>query len=111
MLRRVIPLAVVFAFLVTSQGLAQLTPWYQWTLISPEVMDEIIGETSGETAWNSIMEMGGYNKNRLADEYSGTFYEVQYLYDKLNQYGIPGAEVVRFPGREVWDGVKGERWE
>ena len=111
MLRRVIPLAVVFAFLVTSQGLAQLTPWYQWTLISPEVMDEIIGETSGETAWNSIMEMGGYNKGRLADEYSGTFYEVQYLYDKLIQYGIPGAEVVRFPGREVWDGIKGELWE
>jgi len=91
---------------------AQYTPWHYWTLLEPSVMDEIIGEASGETAFNTIMETGGYNKNRLADEYGdGTFYEAQFIYDKLLEYGLPGAELVRFPGGEVWDGIKGELWE
>lgn len=91
---------------------AQHTPWHYWTLLDNSVMDEIVGEASGETAFNVIMETGGYNKNRLADEYgNGTFYESQYIYDKLLEYGLPGADLVRFPGGEVWDGIKGELWE
>jgi hypothetical protein len=58
------------------------------------------------------METGGYNKNRLASEYGdGTFYETQYIYDQLVYYGLPGADLVRLPGGQVWDGVKGELWE
>ncbi|MGD8727012.1 MAG: M28 family peptidase, partial [Gemmatimonadales bacterium] len=94
-----------------STAQAQMTPWYQWTLLPSETMDEIIGEASGETAWNTIMETGGYNKDRLADEYAGTFYETQYIYDQLVRYGIPGAEIARFPGGQVWDGIRGELWE
>lgn len=90
---------------------AQYTPWYYWTLVSQEHMDLIVGEASGETAWNTIMETGGYNKNRLPEEYATTFYEAQYIYDQLKLYGLPGAEIVRFPGRETWDGIKGELWE
>jgi hypothetical protein len=74
-------------------------------------MDEIIGEASGETAWNTIMETGGYNKDRLAEEYAGTFYESQYIYDQLKRYGLPGAEIVRFPAGQSWNGIKGELWE
>jgi hypothetical protein len=88
-----------------------MTPYYQWTLLPPEIMDEIIGEASGETAFNTIMETGGYNKDRLGDEYEGTFYETRYIYDQLLLYGLPGAEIARFPGGEVWDGIKGELWE
>jgi hypothetical protein len=91
--------------------MAQMTPWKIWTLIPGDQMDEIIGEASGETAWNTILETGGYNKNRQAEEYAGTFYEAQYILDQLNRYGVPGAEIVRFPGRETWDGIKGELWE
>ena len=92
-------------------AMAQYTPWLYWTLLPKEQMDEIIGEASGETAWNTIMETGGYNKNRLTEEYKGTFYEAQYIYDQVKHYGLPGAELVRFPGRQVWDGIKGELWE
>ena len=103
-------LSLFFALVPSLQ--AQLTPWHHWTLLDPDVMDEIIGEASGETAWNTIMETGGYNKDRLAPEYGdGTFYETRYIYEKLLHYGIPGAEIVRFPGGEVWDGIKGELWE
>ncbi len=97
---------------VTSSLSGQVTPWHHWTLLDPAVMDEIIGEASGETAWNTIMETGGYNRNRPADEYGdGTFYETQYIYDRLLSYGLPGADLVRLPGGEVWDGIKGELWE
>jgi len=104
------PLAAV-ALLATSVP-AQYTPWHYWTLLGTSIMDEIVGEASGETAWNSIVELAGYNKDRLAAEYgSGTFYESRYVYDQLRLYGIPGAEIVRYPGGEVWDGIKGELWE
>jgi hypothetical protein len=96
----------------SSRLQAQLTPWHHWTLLDPATMDEIIGEASGETAWNTIMETGGYNRARPASEYGeGTFYEAQFIYDRLVEYGIPGAELVRLPGDEVWDGIKGELWE
>jgi len=104
------PLAAVLLLAVGAH--AQYTPWHYWTLLDPAVMDEIVGEASGETAWNSVLEMGGYNKNRLAPEYgSGTFYEAQYVYDQLRLHGIPGAEIIRYPGGQVWDGIKGELWE
>lgn len=82
-----------------------------WTLLPEEIMAEIIGETSGETAWKTIMETGGYNKDRLADEYESTFYESQYIYEQLKKYGLPGANITRFPGGTVWDGIEGELWE
>ncbi len=107
-------LALAFAALVFLAGAAeaQYTPWRYWTLLDTGVMDEIIGEASGESAWNSVVELGGYNKDRQAPEYgTGTFYEAQYVYDQLKLYGLPGAQIVRYPGGEVWDGIKGELWE
>jgi len=92
-------------------AMAQMTPWRIWTLLPENQMDEIIGEASGETAWNTILETGGYNRDRPAEEYTGTFYEAQYIYDQLKKYGLPGAEIVRFPGGKTWDGIKGELWE
>ena len=109
--RRVMLLAAALAFLCPLPAAAQMTPWYQWTLLPSGVMDEIVGEASGETAWNTIMEIGGYNHDRMPQEYAGTFYEAQYIYDQLRQYGVPGADLVRFPGGQVWDGIKGELWE
>ncbi len=111
MFRRAAFLALALVFVCSTGAGAQIDPSYMWTLLPPEIMDEIIGEASGETAWNTIMETGGYNKNRLADEYRGTFYEAQYIYDQLLLYGLPGAELVRFPGGRTWDAIKGELWE
>ncbi len=105
---------VLATFLLLFAGAgagAQQTPWYQWTLLPSPVMDEIIGESSGETAWNSVVELGGYVKARSPEEYATTFFETRYVMDQLRQYGIPGAEVVRFPGGTTWNGVKGELWE
>ncbi len=111
MFKRVLLILSGLALLQPSPAQGQLTPWYQWTLLPPGVMDEIIGEASGETAWNSISAMGGFNRDRLPAEYEGTFFEAEYVLDQLLGYGLPGAEIVRFPGGSVWDGVKGELWE
>ena len=111
MTKRIFGLCLVTILLLSGIVQAQYTPWYYWTLLAKEHMDEIVGEASGETAWNTIMETGGYNKNRPAEEYAGNFYETQYVYDQLKMYGLPGTEIVRFPGRETWDGIKGELWE
>ena len=111
MLTRFFPCLLLCLTFFTGSSTAQITPWLYWTFLPEEQMAEIIGEASGETAWNTIMETGGYNKDRLSDEYKGTFYESQYILDQLKKYGLPGAEIVRFPGGEVWDAVKAELWE
>ena len=103
----------IFGLVMIIAGLllAQMTPWFYWTLLPEEQMDNIVGEASGEEAWHTIMETAGYVRNRRSDEYAGTFVESQYIYDQLKHYGLPGAEIVRFPGGETCDGIKGELWE
>ncbi|MCX6133617.1 MAG: M28 family peptidase [Ignavibacteriales bacterium] len=105
-------LAVLTLLLLMTIGAnAQMTPWLQWTFLPERVMNEIIGETSGENAWHFIMETGGYDKDRSASEYETTFYETKYFLEKMKEYNLPGVELVRFPGGETWDAVKGELWE
>jgi len=110
-MKRIILFCLAGILLAGLTARAQMTPWLIWTLLPQEQMDEIIGEASGETAWNTIVATGGYNRDRLSEEYAATFYEAQYILDQLRLYGLPGAEIVRFPGAKVWDGVKGELWE
>jgi len=96
----------------TFESWSQYTPFYQWTLLPKEQLDEIIGESSGETALNHAIEMVGYQRNRPASEYGkGTFREGNYVLEKLKEYGINGAQIERFEGSETWDGIKGELWE
>jgi aminopeptidase YwaD len=111
MKRRLFSILCLFILVGEIYCTAQYTPWLYWTLLPQGQMDEIIGEASGETVWNTIMETGGYNKDRQAEEYAGTFYEAAYIHDQLKLYGLPGTEFARFPGAEVWDGIKGELWE
>ncbi len=111
MAKRILISLMAMAVLATGAAIAQVTPWLLWTLLPEGQMDEIIGEASGETAKNTVMETGGYNKDRLEEEYAGTFYESQYIYDQLKHYGLPGAEIVRFEAGQSWNGIKGELWE
>jgi aminopeptidase YwaD len=103
---------LLLAALALSLGAqSQFNPGYQWTLLDANLMDDIIGEASGETAFNHIIEMGGYNRNRTTDEYK-TFWEAEYVLSKLKEYGLADAKIERFPNdRPVWDGISGELWE
>ncbi len=99
--------------LLSVPALAQYTPWYYWTLLPPDQMQEIIGEASGETAHNTIVETAGYTRNRRPEEYRTTFRESAYIYDKLSWYGIAGARLVRMEARQevTWNGIRGDLWE
>ncbi len=90
---------------------AQMAPWLQWTLLPQAAWSEIVGEASGENAWKMVMETGGYDRDRSAAEYAGTFREAQFYLDRAREYGLKDAEIVRFPGGSTWDAVKGELWE
>ncbi len=108
---RVLWVVVAAALLAGGVVSAQMTPWLQWTLLPKAQVAEIVGEASGENAWKMIMETGGYDKDRAPDEFSGLFYETKFYLDRVKAYGLPGAEVVSFPGGQTWDAVKGELWE
>ena len=77
--KRAVAVVAVFLFLCVPIATAQTSPWYQWTFLDAGSMDEIIGEVSGETAWNSTLVMGGYNRDRRAPEFEGTFIETRHI--------------------------------
>lgn len=79
-------------------------------LLPDKTIDEIIGEASGERALNHIIEMGAYIHDRPSAEYSGYFFETQYVLGKLKEYGLEGT-VSTYPGGKTWDGVKATLWE
>jgi aminopeptidase YwaD len=113
MAKRTLLFALVTILFLGVVALAQMTPTLQWTFLPSNIMNEIIGESSGENAMHAIMETGGYDKVRPASEYgpSSMFHETKYFLDKFKEYGIPGTEVARYPGGTAWNGVKGELWE
>ncbi len=90
---------------------AQYTPWLYWTFLPKVQVDEIVGEASGETAWNTVAEINAFNRERFDEEYTGNFFETQVVLRKLKSYGLAGVEVVAYPGGQAWRAVKGELWE
>ena len=54
-----------------------MTPWLQGTFLPQARMDEIVGEASGETAFNSVMAVCGFPRNRPSAEYAGTLAEAR----------------------------------
>ena len=97
--------------LLAVLGSAQYTPWLYWTFLPTAEMNEIVGEASGETAWNTVAEINAFNRERFDEEYTGNFFETQVFVRKLKSYGLAGVEVVTYPGGPAWRAVKGELWE
>jgi len=80
-------------------------------LLPSRIVYELSGEASGERAMNHIIEMAGYIHDRPASEYSGQFFETDYIMGKLKEYGLEGAVVDKYPGGTTWDGIKATLWE
>jgi aminopeptidase YwaD len=60
---------------------------------------------------NHIYELAAYIHDRPASEYSGYFFETQYVMDRLKEYGLEGMKIYKYPGGTTWDGIKGSLWE
>jgi hypothetical protein len=102
---------IAFGLLLALAASAQYTPWLYWTFLPQAQMDEIVGESSGETAWNTVAEINAFNRQRFPEEWTGNFFETQVVVRKLKSYGLEGVEIAPFPGGQAWVAVKGELWE
>jgi aminopeptidase YwaD len=82
------------------------------TLVSPERMAAIAAEVSGSRAFDHVMEMAGYERNRPAEEYgAGTYREAAYLVARAKEYGFDDVKIERFPQTQPqWDGEMAELW-
>ncbi len=107
--RSLIPTFLALA-LFAVPAFAQYTPWLYWTFLPKSQMDEIVGESSGETAWATIADINAYNRSRTDDEYAGNFLETRVIADRLKSYGLT-PEILTYPGGQAWRALKGEVWE
>ena len=89
----------------------QYTPWLYWTFLPQAQTDEIVGEASGETAWNTVAEINAFNRQRFGEEFTGNFLETQVVARKLKSYGFEGVDIVTYPGGQAWVALQGELWE
>lgn len=81
------------------------------TILEPRVLRSLINEVSGALQMHHIMELGGYPRDRQADEYLGTYFETQYIYDRAVEYGFSDVRIERWPSTSpLWDGQMGELW-
>jgi hypothetical protein len=109
--KRFVILAIISVVLLSILSFGQYTPWLYWTFLPKAQMDEIVGESSGEAAWDTIAEINAFNRERTDEEYAGNFLETQVVSRKLKQYGLAGVEIVTYPGGQAWRPLKGELWE
>jgi hypothetical protein len=82
------------------------------TLIPQATIARIVDEVSGTLAYQHIMDLAGYEHDRLADEYAGTYREAAYMEKMAKQYGLEDVHIERFKlPNKTWDGGVGELWE
>ena len=110
-MKRAMFFGVALLLLFSVAAKAQYTPWLYWTFLPQAQMDEIVGEASGEAAWRMISFLNGFNRDRTAAEFQGTFDETRYVVDQLKLYGFENVEIAAYPGGEAWDGIRGDLWE
>ena len=102
MLKRTFVPAIIAVVLLSIPAFAQYSPWLYWTFLPGAQMDEIVGESSGETAWDTIAEINAFNRQRFGEEFAGNFLETQVVVRKLKSYGLDGIDIVTFPGGPAW---------
>ncbi|MFO7575004.1 MAG: M28 family peptidase [Bacteroidales bacterium] len=102
--------AIALAGLVIN-GYGQFPAWHQHTTLSRETVDKIIGEASGERAFQHIVEMAGYAGLRDISEFSGDLMETEYLVRRLTEYGLKNITVHRLGNTRSWQGVSASLWE
>lgn len=85
------------------------------TILPDKIIKYILNEVSGQLAFNNEVMMAGYNHIRTPEEFKGHFYEAEYLYKKLLEYGIDEVKLETY-SRDVagrggwWVRVDAELW-
>ena len=66
------------------------------TLIPPATIQSIVDEVSGTLAYQHILDLAGYEHDRLEDEYKSTYREAAYIEKMARQYGMEDVHIERF---------------
>jgi aminopeptidase YwaD len=103
--------SVLIAFFISFTLKSQVAWYYQWGLLPDNIIDCFIGESSGERAYNHIIELSEYNRQRRASEFSDTLMESKYIVDKLRIYGLSDIKIERFDKVSSWHGISASLWE
>ncbi len=81
------------------------------TLIPQPMLEAIANEVSGTLAFQSILDLAGYEHDRLAEEYRTTYREAAYIEQKAKQYNLEDVHIERFKlPTKTWDGEQAELW-
>lgn len=81
------------------------------TLIPQSTIQSMVDEVSGTLAYQHIVELAGYEHDRLPDEYKSTYREAAYIERMAKQYGLEDVHIERFKlPAKTWDGELGELW-
>ena len=82
------------------------------TLVAADKMAAIAAEVSGSQAFDHVIEMAGYERNRPREEYgTATYREAAYLVEKAKEFGFDEVKIERFPqAAPQWDGEMAELW-
>jgi len=86
--------AVLFMFglnLVFSQS-DEMAPK---TLLPLSVLREIINEVSGDVPLQNEILLSAVKRNRLPEEYSRGYFETKFILEKLKEYGIREAKIIK----------------
>src|ERR1700674_4724948 len=103
--------AFLLAFLIPSAALLAQEQPNPKTLLPQSTIEAIVNEVSGTLAYNFILDLAGYEHDRLAEEYHSTYREAAYIEKMAKQYGLEDVHIERFKiPTKTWDGELGELW-
>ncbi|RKY83980.1 hypothetical protein DRQ09_09260 [candidate division KSB1 bacterium] len=100
-------------FILTSSTIIPASIHSQETiLLDNKIINAIINEVSGDIALHNELMLGAFERNRPESEYTGHFWESDYMVKKAKEYGFEDVhiETWKLEGQYQWDGVKGELW-
>ena len=83
------------------------------TPLTPDLLKALLGEISGQIAFDNEVALAGRVRQRTPQEFDGHFYEAEYLAPLLKDYGLDEVRletVGRNPERKWWVGLEAELW-
>ncbi len=81
------------------------------TLIPQKTLEAIANEVSGTLSFQYILDLAGYEHDRLAEEYKTVYREAAYIEAMAKRFNLEDVHIERFKlPNKTWDGEKGELW-
>lgn len=78
-------------------------------VVPAAIRDPILNELSGEQIRLHV-QMLAANRDRTAAEYSGNYFETDYIAGQARQFGLSDVKVDYFPVADEWDAEEADLW-